>query len=65
MILRLVLGMVVASVIGCAMNSPQTQVILTVGALLAGVLLTLPHNRSRLVAAALGALAQAFGVSSA
>ncbi|MFT4226270.1 FUSC family protein [Micropruina sp.] len=62
MILRLVIGMVLASVIGYLTNSPQTHVILTVGALLAGVLLTLPHNRSRLVAAALGALAQAFGV---
>ncbi|MFT4295759.1 MAG: hypothetical protein QM582_10145, partial [Micropruina sp.] len=62
MILRLVIGMVLASVVGYATNSPQTQVILTVGALLAGVSLTLPHNRSRLVAAALGSLAQALGL---
>lgn len=62
MILRLVIGMVIASVVGYAANSPQTQVILTVGALLAGVSLTLPHNRSRLVAAGFGSLAQAFGL---
>ncbi|MFT3833681.1 MAG: FUSC family protein [Micropruina sp.] len=62
MILRLVIGMVIASVVGYATHSPQTQVILTVGALLAGVSLTLPHNRSRLVAAGVGSLAQAFGL---
>ncbi len=62
MILRLVIGMVIASVVGYATHSPQTQVILTVGALLAGVSLTLPHNRSRLVAAGFGSLAQALGL---
>lgn len=62
MILRLVIGMLIASVVGYATHSPQTQVILSVGALLAGISLTLPHNRSRLVAAGLGSLAQAFGV---
>lgn len=62
MVLRLVIGMVAATAVGYALHSPQTQVILTVGALLAGVSLTLPHNRPQLVAAALGSLAQAFGL---
>ena len=41
MVLRLVIGMVVATAVGYALHSPQTRVILTVGALLAGVSLTL------------------------
>lgn len=49
-LLRVAIGMLVATIVGYILHDPETQLLITVGAFLATIAAVMPHNRSRMVA---------------
>jgi uncharacterized membrane protein YccC len=57
-LLRVAIGMLVATVVAYFLNGPESRLLVTVGAFLGTIAAVMPHNRSRIVATTATCIAQ-------